>query len=229
MVANRDNEALSKVTVWLCSREGVMLLKWNVDLVSDIQAKKLLSQVDSFKDDDQEAAPVDDVLERLKDRGEVITGETVAKPACSDRFTLIVRNASLGQASPEGWKAFASTYSCVSNGTISVLQARSPASLNKPLAELLASGLSREEDYVLLEPACFRCRAMNPKRKRVARSTGLHASWLSMETGWLNANVEGRFCWRQSIRKAKCASKSQMEGKHGVTRWISRILRIRDQ
>ena len=224
MVANCGGEAQVKVTSWLCSREGVMLLKWNVDLISDLQANRLLSQVDSLRDGEHDATPADDVPEHLKDKGEAIPDETATKPACSDRFTLIVRNVSLGQGSPTGWKTFASTYACVSNGTISVLQARSPASLNKPLADLLAGGLSREQDYVLLEPVCFRCREMNPKRKRIARSTSLHANWLIMEIGWLNANVEGWFCWRQSVRKARRTSKSQRGRKRGIAGWINSIL-----
>jgi hypothetical protein len=224
VAANCDAEARVRIASWLCSREGVMLLKWNVDLISDMQAKKLLSQVDSLRDDGQDAAPAGDVPERLKDRGQVIRDGTEAKRACSDCFTLIVRNASLGQASPAGWKTFANTYACVSNGTISVLQARSPASLNGPLAELLANGLSREEDYVLVEPMCSRCRAINPKRKGVPRSTALHVDWLRMGIGWLNANVEGRYYWRERVRPARAVSKPQAKRKRGITEWISNIL-----
>jgi len=224
VVANCDSEARAKITSWVCSREGVTLLKWNVDLVSDIQAKKLLRQVDSLRDDDQGAPLAEDVPERFRDRGEVIRDETEAKPACSDCFTLIVRNAALEERSPGGLGSFADTYGCVTDGTISVLQERSPVPLNEPLAELLASGLSQEEDYILVEPMCFRCRAVNPERKGVPRSTGLHVDWLRAEIGWLNASVEGRFHWREGVGRTKRTSKSLGVRRRGIAGWINSIL-----
>jgi hypothetical protein len=101
-----------------------------------------------------------------------------------------------------------------------VLQERSPAALNGPLAELLAHGLSQEQDYVLLEPMCLRCRAVNPERKGVPRSTGLHVDWLRTEVGWLNANVDGRFHWREGVRKAKRTTKSPRVKRRGIAGWI---------
>lgn len=220
VIANCDPGAEVKITSWLCSREGVMVLKWNVDLVSDIQAEKLLSQVDSLRDDGQDAPAADHGAGRFRDRGQLIGDRTETKRACSDCFTLIVRSAALEERYPGGAGEFAGAYACVSNGRISVLQAKSPASLNAPMAGLLANGLSREKDYVLLEPMCPRCRAVNPERKGVPRSSGLHAEWLQTEIGWLNASVEGRFHWREGRGKARRTSVAQRKRKRGITAWV---------
>jgi len=224
MTVDCDAEAQARIISWLCSREGVTLLKRNTDLVSDIQAEKLLSQVDSLRDNGRIAAPADCVRERSRDRGRVMgDGTETANKACSYCFTLIVRNAALEERCPGNPADFTHTYGCTTDGTISVLQERSPAALNEPMAELLAGGLSQEEDYVLLEPVCSRCRPSAPIAKRRLRKIRLSASWLRNEVAWLNANTAGHFYWRESVRKAKSPSQSETKREHGITGWIKSV------
>lgn len=220
VIANCQSEARAKVVSWLCSREGVMLMKWNVDLVSDMQAEKLLRQVDSLRDDTGDRALADDVHEVLKDKGEVISDGAKARRACSDCFTLVVRNAALEERCPVGLGGFAHMYGCVTNGAVSVLRERSPAGLNEPLAELLACGLAREEDYVLVEPRCSTCPLSRAGGVGRPRKTRLRASWLKSEVVWLNANAGGQFYWRGGVGRAKRGSQSQRERRHGITGWV---------
>ena len=211
MAVTCDSEAQAKITSWLCSRECAMVLKRNADLVSDMQAERLLRQVSGLKGDSQDDVVADDTPEHLKDKGEEIGHKPEVKQACLDSFILIVRNTSLAKASPARWTIFASTYAFMSGGTISVLQAKSPASLNTALAELLASGLSREADYVLLEPMCLRCSVANPEVTCKPEKTRLNTGWLKNEIAWLNANIGGRFYWGETVSEEESTLEPQRE------------------
>lgn len=224
MVPKDGRTGVEQIESWLRSCEGVAILKWNVDLISEIQAKRLLSQVEGLKDELQKGQSTEETPEDLKDKGELVRNETDHKAACGHYFALIARNAALDDKFPTGRRAFGNKYGFLSNTEISVLQVASPNSLNEPLTEMLSGGLSREEDYVLIEPMCLGCRLFNPKAKTRPRRTRLHPNWLRDQVGWLNASIEGRYYWHESTKSAGSTSKPQTKRKHGIAEWINTML-----
>jgi len=190
-----------RVRSWMYSHDGINLLKRNADLISDMQARKLLAQVDRLRVQTEEPAPVEEIPECLKDTGEVIQKNTIPRPSYAHPFTLIVRNAALQQRLSGGWIAFADMYGFRLNARIAVLQAAWPNLLNRPLTVMLDRRLSAQEDYVLIGPACCKATTSQFGIKDSTEEISLHADWLRSEIDWLNANVNGQYRWQREQRQ----------------------------
>lgn len=201
MAADCRDEVTQKVISWLYTRDAAMYLKWNADLVADMQAKRLLDQVEGLDGGGRGAHRAEEVPEALKDRGELVHEETQRRPRCRHYYTLIVRNAALQQRLPGGERAFTTKFRCVSNAEISVLQEVAPNLLNRPLAEMLVSGLCDQEDYVLIEPVCLGSSPTHKADDGIQGETSLKVNWLRTETDWLNANTNGYYRWQRHKRQ----------------------------
>jgi len=199
MAADGHSGACQTILAWLCSHDGIGFLKWNADLMSDMQAQRLLGQVDGLNVGTEEGSSTQEMTEDLKDRGEIIQKNVHRKQECSPSYGLIVRRAALQQRYPGGWKAFADAHNCSSNTDITVLQADWPNLLDEPLTELLDRGLADQEDYVLVEPVCPKSSGSQPGMNSDSAEVSLCADWLRTQVDWLNANVNGRYRWQEAI------------------------------
>ncbi len=180
---------------WIYNNDGISVLKHNADLVSDMQAKKLLSQVDSLRTETEQGTLAERVCEYLKDKGEPLQEDSDYIWPCTPYFTLIVRNAALQQRLSGDWKAFLDEGGFIRNDTIAVLQAECPSEVNGPLSSMLGSGFTDQEDYVLTLPACPRSSRFRPHSDGKSGQISLRAGWLKSEIDWLNARIRGRYWW----------------------------------
>ncbi len=180
---------------WMYSNDGISVLKHNADLISDMQAKKLLSQVGSLRTETQPGTLAKRICEYLKDKGEPLQEDSDYIWPCTPYFTLIVRTAALQQRLPEDWKAFLDEGSFMRNDTIAVLQAECPGEVNSPLSRMLDSGFADQKDYVLTLPVCPRSSRLRRHSDGKSGQISLRADWLRSEIDWLNARTRAKFWW----------------------------------
>ncbi|AKG53293.1 hypothetical protein DGWBC_0615 [Dehalogenimonas sp. WBC-2] len=166
VTANDAAEAFVKLTDWFSSEDGIRCLRWNRQLVVDLQAKRLLGGILSpeFLGEDNDVRQM--IPEHIKDKGTAIpSSKLFPKQTASVRRVasktvtggikfggegIAIKNTAIDDRYPHGLRGFRRQYACISNSSITLVKRGKPDNAGELLLDLRRNGLIIGDDYVLL-------------------------------------------------------------------------------
>jgi hypothetical protein len=133
-------EAGRKMVNWLSGHDGIRCLQWNLQLVSDLEAERLLSAVESLSDNIQQPLENDDIPEEQRDRGGWVSQYT-NEVKLDYMGGVVVRNDAIKSKYPGGMAAFTFKHRCIYNNDFTVVKDEVPSALTTALADMADNSL----------------------------------------------------------------------------------------
>jgi hypothetical protein len=164
VAADCNTEASLKLVQWLSDGDGLRCLNWNQELMTNLQAMRILNEVNWTGPQSYRVTVIPDLL---KDRGRGISpSQPELTPAASSPRSvhaggrkiifpgrgIVLKNATIEARYAGGVENFTREHTCTYNNDLTIADDRRYQPLAPLLAELLRVGFTLGDDFVLLHP-----------------------------------------------------------------------------